>query len=219
MPKTAKLSNRIAFFAIALLMIPFFFISRNVIASFKSAQTDKEKVIKQLSWRDEPIELTGLKVNQKEVELNKSFSDDNDDWLKDLTIKFKNKHDKAVIYIRVGLDFPETKATGNEMSYPLTYGIEPREFARNPLVKERVGSGQTVELKLTEKKFEGLKSFIERRHLLSTLNKVNLRIGFILFEDGTAWSGGSFMRQDPANPNSYIPIDSIPSSIQKEKLR
>jgi hypothetical protein len=53
--------------------------------------------------------------------------------------------------------------------------------------------------------YESLEQFIEHRHRLSEMNKVQFEIGFIIFDDGTAWAG-QFMKADPNKPGRYIPI-------------
>jgi len=57
-----------------------------------------------------------------------------------------------------------------------------------------------------------ISNFVGNRHSISSINRIELEISFIVFEDGTAWSVGDFMRQDPNNPDRYIPVEWPPES-------
>jgi len=56
-------------------------------------------------------------------------------------------------------------------------------------------------------KYDRMKSFLEKRHAVKSLRKFEIKTGFVVFADGTAWMAASFYRQDPDNPRRYIPID------------
>jgi hypothetical protein len=53
-------------------------------------------------------------------------------------------------------------------------------------------------------------SVTDRWQPIELIQKVELEIGFIIFEDKTDWTAGSFLRQDPNNPDRYNPIGSEP---------
>lgn len=188
-----------------LLMIPTFFVARNIFVVFTQTKDQNERKIKKLTFDNEPVDVISLKNSQRVLDLDKKFTQ-NIDWLKDLTIKFKNKSDKAITYFKVELDFPETKASGNIMAFPLSYGFSPAASVKNKKV-DAIKPEEDFELTLDDKKLESLKEFIEKRHPLDSLSEIDLRIVFILFDDGTGWSSGSMMRPDPNNSNKFIPIN------------
>ena len=173
------------------------------------------KEVNKLTFENEPVEVISIGNNRSLFQFGEKFTQKSD-WLKDFTIKFKNKSDKAITYLKIELDFPETKSSGNIMAFPLSYGISPISSAKNDKEKP-IQSGDDVELILSDTKFEALKTFIETRHPLNSLSKVDIRIVFILFDDGTAWSSGNFMRPDPNNPKKFIPIETEDKEKSNEK--
>jgi hypothetical protein len=205
---------KLILFVIAFSMLPLFFATRTIIIGFTQTRTvnvSNEKEIKKLTFDNEPVELLALGNSQRAIKLSEKFTQDTD-WLKEFNVKFKNKSAKAITYLKIDLDFPETKSSGNIMAFPLSYGHNPMFSLSNEKV-EKVKAGEDVELILTEKKYEALKTFIETRHPLESLSKIDIRIVFILFDDETAWSAGNFLRPDPNDPKRYIPV----ASIEKEK--
>lgn len=203
----SKTSNRLLLVLIVILMIPVFFVSRTLFTSLAQTKARNEKEIKKLNSDNDPIEIVSVGNSKNLVKLGEKFTQDAD-WLNDFTLNVKNKSDKTITYIRTELDFPETKSSGNIMSYPLTYGVSPLSPNKNSSEKP-VEPNENVELKLNGKKFEGLKSFVERRHLLDSLNKVDIRIVFVVFADGTGWSVGHLVKPDPNDPKKYIPSETI----------
>lgn len=54
--------------------------------------------------------------------------------------------------------------------------------------------------------YNQLEKFIRVRHSMKDIRKVELEVGFIVFEDGTAWAAGDFLQPDPNNPRRYINV-------------
>src|SRR6266498_2466966 len=84
----------------------------------------KERVIKKAFTRNEVVEFSETKVSQKDVEPGKGFDAD-DEWLNKVFVKVRNISNKPIVFLEVGFDFPETKATGSEMSYRVAFGQKP----------------------------------------------------------------------------------------------
>jgi hypothetical protein len=70
---------------------------------------EADRLIDKTSWRNEPIEVLGLKTRNRPIELGKKFAED-DDWLLGLTITVQNVSDKAIARIDIRLDFPRPGA-------------------------------------------------------------------------------------------------------------
>lgn len=200
---------------VVLLMIPLFFVTKVIITGFTQTQNKDVKQVNKLTFENEPIEVLNVKNKQTSWQLGETFVQKSD-WLKDFSIVFKNNSAKSISYLKIDLDFPETKTTGNIMAYPLSYGSNSAISVKNEK-DTPIKSGENVELILTETNFEALKKFIETRHPLDSLTKMDIRIVFILFDDGTAWSSGSFMRPDPNNPKKFIPIEAEEREKSNEK--
>jgi len=173
-------------------------------ANSKTKQSQEKKVDK-LAFDKEPVEVIKLEVEKKALKLGEHFSGE-EEWLKSLSINIKNVSGKPISYIEVWLDFPETKATGSTMSFPIFYGQRPW-IERTSDEPKLVMPNDIVAIQMSDVTYAALKRFVENRHSIKNLNKVQLRISFVGFTDGTAWDSGNLIRPDPNNPKKYISID------------
>ena len=171
------------------------------------AQSKQRMVGKEFS-RNDVVEFSEVKSNSRHVNLGEGF-DDEDDWVKNLALKITNKSAKPITYLNIGLDFPETTATGNIMEYLLVLGQLPGTRypqADRPLLIEPGGS---LDIPLAEQ-YARIKPFILHRHQLSDIHKMDLVAVFVVFSDRTGWSAGNFYKPDPNNPNHYVNIGDKP---------
>ncbi len=169
----------------------------------------RERVIQKTFTRSAPVvEIAEIKVSQKAVELGKSFDED-DDWLNRTFLKVKNISNKPIIYLAVNVNFPETRATGGMMSYPIVFGQMPGSKFPQKQDPMFMMSGDTLEIPLT-KHYAKIKSFVERRHRIAYIHKAELEIGFVVFADKTAWMAGEYLRQDPNDPDHFINVGDRP---------
>jgi hypothetical protein len=84
-------------------------------------------VIDKIPWRTEPIKVLKLKTKNKNVELGKRFSEE-DNWLIGLTVTVQNVSDKAIARIELTLAFPPPNVSSPEkptLVVPMVYGQEP----------------------------------------------------------------------------------------------
>ena len=165
------------------------------------------------------MDVVEVKSKGKPVKMGKRFDDD-DEWIKGVAWTVKNTSSKPITYMAVSLDFPETKSTGNVMTFTLRYG----QNLRAPVLSGesiRLMPGETMSVALSDLKYEELQKFIELRHPMKSLREVSLRIFEARFEDGTVWSGGSLFRPDPNDPKKLIPVEEAPSArlIERPPIR
>ncbi|OLE51949.1 MAG: hypothetical protein AUG51_20355 [Acidobacteria bacterium 13_1_20CM_3_53_8] len=181
-------------------------------SSSYSAQV-QDRIVEHTPFPHEPIQIVGASVSGKHFRLNERIDED-ENWLKKLAITVKNVSPKTIIFINMYYDFPETKATGNIMAFPITYGRNP-QAAINSGEAKRLLPGEAADLTLTDEQYAKLKEFLERRHPISTIKRASMRLTDVYFDDGTIWSNGSFYRIDPNNPHKLIPIENtqnVPSN-------
>ena len=170
-----------------------------------SATLQNEKSVETLPYGNEPVDLLEIKFAGENINSGQKVRGD-DDWLKHLSLKLKNKSGKRIVYVDVAFDFPETKANGGvTASYSLRLGNRPGA-ATSPRTPLEVKGGKNLDVSLADE-FDKLKRFVERSQPLATLSRVRIRINFIGFDDGTAWSAGSFVKLDPTNPKKYINVN------------
>jgi hypothetical protein len=176
----------------------------STIVGFGGKQTEK-KIVDDLYPPDTPVVVAAVKVSGRSIKLGEGFDDD-DDWLSHLSLKLKNVSDKTVVFVALDFDFPETKATGNVMAFPLQWGRNPR--ARVPFGEsKRMRPQESSDLALSQDEYQRLERFLVQRHSIGSIHRANIRITTIYFEDGSIWSNGSWVHPDPNNPNRLIPID------------
>jgi hypothetical protein len=183
------------------LCIGFFF---PTLIGFSQAQDARFNTVTHSDPPDMPVEILGVNVKGKDIKLGEKIDND-EGWLSNTSFKIKNVSGKTILYVGMYLDFPETKVTGNIMTFPLRYGHNPLEQA-DAGQPQRLLPDRTADVSLSAKEYEQLKSFILRRHQIADLHKVSLRVTTLYFEDGAIWSNGSWMRPDPGNPHRLIPV-------------
>lgn len=168
-------------------------------------QQDQRKSIKEAYSSNPQVRVTKLKVAGSTQRFNERF-DEADDWPRRLSLEIENTSDKPITFLTVNLNFPDTRSSGYMMTYPVELGVRP-------IVNPRAAAGKTMRLMPKEKvqitlddKYDELERFIKSRHSMNQITNLEVEIGFIVFEDGIAWSAGDFLRPDPYNPRHYINI-------------
>jgi hypothetical protein len=167
------------------------------------ARLQKEKVVKKLTYRNEPLELLEIKLSEKPIKLEEKAVAEGD-WLKKLSLKLKNSSAKTIVFAEIALDFPETETARGVMSYRLRLGNNPasQNNFRAPL---RLGPRETVTVSV-EGEYEKLKQFLGDAHPVTAINDATVGLVFVAFDDGTGWSEGETVKPDPNNPRRYVNI-------------
>jgi hypothetical protein len=172
------------------------------------AQTSK-KSIKLAPTLKSPLKLSELKVAGREIKFGEDFEAETD-WIKNLSFKLENISGKRIVFLSVNVNFPETRLTGNMMSYAVTFGQRPGlplpTIPNEPLL---LLPNETINVSLDREK-ERLSKFVGERQSIETIQKIELEFSTVIFDDKTAWMAGSFMQQDPNNPRRYNPIRNEP---------
>jgi hypothetical protein len=143
------------------------------------------------------------------------------DWLQNTSITLKNRTDKTIVCIVLGLFFPDT---GDGMSsstpvtaYFLTVGRRPdvdsfshsgTHEAPDPNAKPLLFlPGQTLVIHFSDY-FSGIQTLIEQKVPLSRILRCYISREAIYFEDGMKWGDLSgFSTPDPGHPGKFILLD------------
>ena len=195
-------------FTLGLLCVCLVFFSRLDMRGAR-AQGARQKVIAKTFTRNEVVELSEIRVSQKIIDTDKAFDED-DDWLNKVFLKVKNISNKPIVFLEVALDFPETQATGSEMSYRVVLGQMPGSKFPQKHDPIFMLPGDALEIPL-DQHYAKLKSFVEHRHSIAQITKLELGINFVVFADKTGWAAGYFLKQDPNDPDHYINIGEKPA--------
>jgi hypothetical protein len=162
----------------------------------------KKEVIK-----NEPIELADIRTQRQTVRAGEAF-EEGEEWLKHLGFKLTNKWDKAITYIVLNVDFPETEKTGSMMMYSLYLGQQPDVAATLTNPPLRLEPTESLEVSLAPE-YEQLKKFIESRQApLGDISEISIWLDQVMFEDGTIYAGGSIFQRnpDPDSPRKWVPL-------------
>jgi hypothetical protein len=173
------------------------------------ASQEQRKSLEEAFAANPQVRVTTIKVGTKERHFKDQF-EESDDWLRKLSFEIQSNAPKPIVYLEVNLNFPETRSSGNMMSYPLKLGVRPDVKSpgnNNPLL---LMPGDKLNIPVSEY-YDKLARFLGTRHAMNQIRKAQIEIGFIIFEDGTAWAG-EFMRPDPYQAGRYIPVGSQPQN-------
>jgi hypothetical protein len=193
-----------------------------LLSALASAQ-QKERVLKKLERRDEPLKVLKLKIKGQQVNFNQSFITD-DDWFRELTVKVENASKDTIVFIDLRLTFPPTGTAQRPSSDHLIYGHyppPPGETGTPHPDQPPLQPGDTATLVLTD--YEGTRDFLDKTGHAKSIKEIQLSIDEVIFANGLKWHAGGLMKRDPEDPNSWIPvpepISSTPQSPQLNSMR
>jgi len=197
----------------------------------------KNRAIKIKTFKDQPVEITEIKVKGVRVAPAEKIAGDSD-WLNGMTITIKNVSDKPVIYVTVTVGAHYEKdgvrkqtSDGRErlavtaMAYglrPYLPGEPPRSYSAVPLMP-----GQTADIVFPGIKRDELYWLLRNADASTDIAELTLWVDHVAWygEDDIMWVQGRVVRRDPNDPTSWLPIDDPdrPSSrlnhtAQKPKL-
>jgi len=171
-----------------------------------NAVQGQERLLHRLPVEDsEPIVITDIKVNGQPVSFDQKFVG-GDDWMKGLVFTIKNRSDKLILCFALGLRFPRPAGSPEPISISeLSYGNDEL-IARLPTRAERligIAPGQTANVQLTLQGFNDLQQFLAATGYSSIIDRVDLKISEVIFEDDIMWLGGRYLRRDPKTPSVW----------------
>jgi hypothetical protein len=130
-----------------------------------------------------------------------------DDWLQDLSITFFNRTDKTIVYVLIGLSFPQTQP---ERATNISLGRIPDvaafdyqgkpvpQGARQPL---SIGPGQSLTLKVGDY-IQEIRGGLEPV-LFVPVTTVTIHLISCHFEDGMYWNPSSYSIPAPQHPGQW----------------
>lgn len=160
----------------------------------------KDRIIKHTVWKGEPVEIKKIKVKNKVIKLKETFVE-NDDWLKEFAIEIENTSDQTILSLELQLSFSKDengmpKAPATEI---LRYGvISPNVKSSEPPLQP----GERIVLTLDN--YDSLRALLDYAGHSKSIGEVTVRMGRVIFADGTMWYKGSLFKRDPNNPNRWI---------------
>lgn len=162
--------------------------------SGQSSDISQKRINELLSGAgNEPIEITGLMANGKPVNINETFIADGE-WLRDLTITFKNRSDRSIRWMSLYLVVLEIKPLGPPPGMSIEYGT-PKTNGKKEIEKTTgLAPGENASVKIDAALFDELNKSLATREDISRRTIAELRIMTVTFADDTRWSWGKFYK-------------------------
>jgi len=180
----------------------------------------KNRLVTKKPWRVEPVKVVSATSKRKEkIELGKPF-DDEDDWLDGFTVTVSNDSDKTVTAVVVEMVFPrEPGDTRNEFGEELSLGPSPitPEYNTRRDPNRVIKPGETADLKVRPDTYKSIKEALQTLGYPASINRVEIIITEVGFDDGSVLMSGKLYLQDPANPSD--PTKKIPADKPKKQGR
>lgn len=184
-----------------------------------SAQNQQhDRMVERKPWRAlEPVRIVAVKTKNKEnIEIGRAFDED-DDWLDGFTVTVANNYSKTITAMTISMIFSrDTGDTRPPLAMELHFGPSPiaRDYIhRNP--NKVIKVGKSADLRLIPQNYRILKRDFEQAGYPNSINRVELVIREVGFEDGSVFDSGTFYLQDPANPKDptkKIPVRGPPAT-------
>lgn len=179
----------------------------------------KQRMIKLETYRDQPVEITAVKVGGAPIESKRKFKAGSD-WLNGITITLNNVYDRPIAYVSLMIGAYYEKSDGTRVKrggqdvlamIELLYGAEPpRPGEPSPPYRAPLLPGDTVDVVLTESSRNQLYAMLTEGKASTDVTEISVRIYRIFFEadSDTVWRTGRMLRRDPNNPDWFRPISS-----------
>jgi hypothetical protein len=169
------------------------------------------RVVTRKPWRVEPLKIVSAKTKKEKIDIGKPF-DGEDDWLDGFTVTVANNSQKTVTAVVVDMVFRRDRGESKPpLAWSLNFGpdpLSPKYLQRDP--NRTIKVGETADLELDSENFKWLTRFLKQNDFPVSVNRVELIIAAVGFEDGSVLYRGTLFLQDPKNPND--PTKKIPAS-------
>jgi len=186
------------------------------LTSTQAKNQEPTRLVVKKPWRLEPVRVISAKTKKKGiVDLGRPFTED-DDWLDGFTVTVFNGSEKVVTAVTISMIFPRPPGdTRNKFAQDLYFGFSPirTEYARRD-PKKVIEPGKTVDLEVRPQIYNGVKAALQRLGYPLIINRIELTVLEVGFEDGSVLLSGTLFNQDPNH--SGDPTKKIPA--QKPKV-
>lgn len=168
---------------------------------------DKLRIIQEVEHKNSPVVVVSRHAGDKTFDRshqNKHGITAGNNWLSSLSLDVKNVSNKNVTYINLLLDIPKSgKMEEIGRIFPIFFGNRTASAATankdssSPL--ELLKPGDVVKLKMSDVLRTQLEAYL-KKYEAEDIEQIRTDIREVHFDDGTGWSYGLELKQDPLNP-------------------
>ena len=173
---------------------------------------EKLRIIQETQQEDSPVVVVSRQIGNKPVDRtyqNRHGIMAGQDWIKELTFDVKNVSNKNIAYIDLEIIVPKA---GNLATNGKVISIFFGDRAATPStilgdssgLQRLLGPGQVVSVAMSDAERKSVENYL--RKYAADVEQVTLNIREVHFDDGTGWSLGIELRQDPIVPRNWIPV-------------
>ncbi len=188
-------------------------------SSAKRAVRQDERRVEKDTFKNEPIEIVGLKNKKGKFKLRQKIKDD-DDWLDGFTVTVVNRTSKTISSVVIDVIFnrPENHKTSGDPPY-----VYRLHFSANPFFPEYqlrdkskvIRPGEEADLVISDEDYRQNSEFLRQAGYVLGVKRLDLVINAVGYEDGTIWSGGTMFKRDPNDPNRILEEEENPAGSNK----
>ncbi|MBP6003938.1 MAG: hypothetical protein KA746_10935 [Pyrinomonadaceae bacterium] len=157
--------------------------------------------------KDAPVQIVDRELGGRKFEdskLNNRISGiANSDWVKHLTFVVKNISKKNISYVEISLLVPmQNQMPGPVMLYAIFGSQDGGDI--NGLIRPE----ETVKIKVHESEYLACEKTLKGWGVVD-FDNVLLQLRAVYFDDGTGWSTGRDLVQNPLNPKKWDYVDKV----------
>ncbi|HEY6333596.1 MAG TPA: hypothetical protein VI756_30025 [Blastocatellia bacterium] len=172
-------------------------------------QAQNNAITRLHKYQNEPASVFEVLVKGYPIELGDGAAifQQKGNWLKGLTVRFQNVSNKPISSLEVHVTANNPAKSGNLIDFSLKFGQDPG--ANKPEGAAVVGPGQVAELSISDAWYGRAEHVLKGNAggSLAKIRIVDIELGYIYFDDDTAWHAGAFLRPDPDHPGNYMVIE------------
>ena len=181
----------------------------------------EERRVDKDTFRNEPIEIVGLKNKKGKFKLGQKITDD-DNWLDGFTLTVVNRSSKNIDSLVIDIWFPRpaNHKTSSDPPYFYTLHFNPHPLFPEYALRDRtkvIRPGETADLVISDEDYQQNLRYLAQAAYPPSIKRVELVIHTVGFEDGTVWMGGPVRKRDPKNP--YKLLDEEEQTSGRERRR
>ena len=162
--------------------------------TLSSNNSNERKLITEQPWKNQPVEVSEMRVNGKPVALGQAFVSNESDWVRDFSFRVRNATNKRISHARFELQFP-LKDTPRRAFF-----VQPLEYGQTLSLAKPNGSVAPGEyFELSAKVDVGILKQIVREKAVGkyvNMNTAQLSAEIVEFTDNTSWVAGEWLRFD-----------------------
>lgn len=163
------------------------------------------KTIWKITYGDEPVEISDVKVEGKDISFGKEFSAQSG-WLGTLTFNVKNIGNKVINYVGITCLIQYLEARERPMpSFDMKAGFYYNAYRTVDKKNESIHllPGQSISLQISEKQWRQFFATVGDIDTIQEPIKISLLISDVFVEDRTRWSMGCWQAMDTNDPTRW----------------